>query len=67
MKLQKKLVKLKETSRGISRIPTISGTEMFPTLVHGRKPLNNVTKGALMQGCIALKGVFTLCLIHKIT
>ena len=47
MKLQKKLVKLKEASRGISRIPTTSGTEIFPTLVHGRKPLNNVTKGAI--------------------
>ena len=29
--------------RGYSKIPTTSKTEIFSTLVNGRKPLNNVT------------------------
>ena len=94
--------------RGYSKIPRTFKTEVFPTLVHGRKPLNNVTKSIIPDvvggprnlwniinktqisfDCItekihkkhthihtqktflppphiALKGVFNLCLNHKI-
>ena len=93
--------------RGYSKIPRTFKTEVFPTLVHGRKPLNNVTKSIipdvvggprnlwniinktqisfnritekiykhththtkifLSPPHIALKGIFTLYLNHKIT
>ena len=33
--------------RGYSKIPRTFKTEVFPTLVHGRKPLNNVTKSII--------------------
>ena len=58
--LHKKFMKLKEWKniyiklqifynecRGYSKIPTTSKTEVFPTLFHGRKPLNNVTKSII--------------------
>ena len=58
--LHKKFMKLKQWKniyiklqifyneyRGYSKIPTTSKTEAFPTLVHGRKRLNNVTKSII--------------------
>ena len=42
-----KLQNFQTEYRGVSRIPTAFKKQIFPTLVHGRKPLNNVTKSTV--------------------
>ena len=44
---KKKLQIFSNEYRGYSNIPTTSKTEIFPPLVHDRKPLNNVTKSII--------------------
>ena len=57
MKIQNIFINIKyKITRGTSRIPTTSKTEIFPTLVHGRKPLNNATISAIPDVVNVLEG-----------
>ena len=55
-----KLQNFQTEYRGVTRIPTTFKTQIFATLVHGQKPLNNVTKSTIPGIVRVLEGHISL-------